>query len=271
MDAPLRLDSLVPQYTHAIGTLSTERHHAKRDALAVVFGEQQATAMLADPAGDALLAELNHHPDMAAAVAAAAREREMGTAESVTQVMQWRLEKLRDAGDDEHTTGPLPWLPTVPDTPEGELRDWTVRRGQAIADRSAELAGIVAADRPAWAAALGDRPAEPAPARDWDRAAALAAAYREQFAVTDESSILGPDQPGKGAQGRARDVAAEAVRAAQRWNRSGPVDEPAARPYARVGDRDLAEQLAAAERAVTLTGPQLSGMPHPDADRSAPV
>ena len=54
--------------------------------------------MLADPAGDALLAEMNHHPDMAAAVAPAAAERELGTAESVTQVMQWRLEKLRNAG-----------------------------------------------------------------------------------------------------------------------------------------------------------------------------
>src|SRR6478752_6573463 len=196
MDAPLRLDHLVPQYTHAIETLSTGRLHAKQDALAAVFGQQQAAAMLADPAGDALLAELNHHPDMAAAVAAAAGERELGTAESVTQVMQWRLEKLRPAGDDEDTGRPLPWLPAVPDTPEGELRDWTVRRGQTIADRAAELAGIVAADRPGWAAALGDRPVEPAPARDWGRAAALTAAHREQFAVTDETSILGPDQPG---------------------------------------------------------------------------
>ena len=69
--------------------------------------------------------------------------------------MQWRLEKLRPAGDDGNPARPLPWLPTVPDTPEGELRDWTVRRGQAIADRSAELAGIVAADRPGWAAGAG--------------------------------------------------------------------------------------------------------------------
>jgi hypothetical protein len=179
----------------------------------------------------------------------------------------------------------LPWLPAVPDTPEGELRDWTVRRGQTIADRAAELAGIVAADRPGWAAALGDRPTEPAPARDWDRAAALAAAYREQFAVTDETAILGPDQPGKGAQVRARDVAADAVRVAQRSNRPAPVDRPtppdrqpdhpdeplAARPYAHIGDRDLAQRLAAAEHTVTLTGQQLTAMPHRETDRSAPV
>jgi hypothetical protein len=242
--------------------------------------------MLADPAGDALLAELNHHPDMAAAVAAAAAERELGTAESVKQVIQWRLEKRRPAaGDDRNPPRPLPWLPTVPDTPEGDLRDWTIRRGQAIADRAAELAGIVAADRPGWAAPLGDRPAEPAPARDWDRAATLTAAYREQFAVIDETSILGPDQPDKGAQRRARDAAADAIRDSQRSNRSGPLDrapspdrqrehrdEPLApRPYAHVGDRDLAERLAAAERTVTLTGGQLSGMPHRDADRSAAV
>ena len=41
MDAPLRLDSLVPQYTHAIETLSTERQHAKQDALAAVFGSSR--------------------------------------------------------------------------------------------------------------------------------------------------------------------------------------------------------------------------------------
>ena len=66
MDAPHRLDCLVPQYVHAIEMLGTERQQDKRDALAGVFGQQQAAAMLADPAGDALLAELNHHPDMAA-------------------------------------------------------------------------------------------------------------------------------------------------------------------------------------------------------------
>jgi hypothetical protein len=179
----------------------------------------------------------------------------------------------------------LPWLPAVPDTPEGELRDWTVRRGEAIAARAAELAGIVAADRPGWAAALGDRPAEPAPAGDWDRAVALAAAYREQFAVADQSSILGHDQPGTGAQRRARDAAADAIRVAQRSNRPGPPDRPtppdrqlehpdeslAHRPNARVGDRDLAQRLAAAERTVTLAAGQLDAMLHPGADRSGPV
>ena len=183
------------------------------------------------------------------------------------------------------TAGPLPWLPTVPDAPEGELRDWTVRRGQAIIDRCEQLAGIVAADRPAWATGLGDRPAEPAPARDWDRAAALAAAYREQFAVTDESSTLGPDQAGRGAQGRAREVAAEAVRVAQRWRQSGPAERstsphrrsehrdepPAPRPYVRVEDRDLAQRLAAAQRMVSLTGGQLSALLHRGADPSAPA
>jgi conjugative relaxase-like TrwC/TraI family protein len=285
MDAPHRLDHLIPQYTHAIETLGTERQHAKQDALAAVFGDQQAAAMLADPAGDALLAELNHHPDMPAAIATAAGERDLGTAQSVAQVMQWRLEKLREASDDSTPAGPLPWLPTVPDAPAGELRDWTVQRALAIADRSEELAELVDADRPAWAAALGDRPAEPAAARDWDRAAALAAAYREQFAVTDESSILGPDQPGKGLQNRAREAAAEAVRVVEQWNRPGPVDgptpptrrpeyrdePPAPRPYARVGDRDLAQRLAAAEHAVSITGGQLAATLRRDPDHSAPA
>jgi conjugative relaxase-like TrwC/TraI family protein len=289
MDAPHRLDSLIPQYTHAIETLGTERQHAKQGALAAVFGQQQAAVMLADPAGDALLAELNHHPDMAAAVATAAAERDLSSAESVAQVMQWRLEKLRKPGvianPDDGLAGPLPWLPTVPDAPAGELHDWTVRRAQAIADRAHELAELVDADRPAWASALGDRPGEPAAARDWDRAAALAAAYREQFAVTDESSILGPDQPAKGTQGRAREAAAEAVQVVEQWNRPRPADRPtppsrrpehrdgppAPRPYEGVGDQDLAQRLAAAEHAVSLTGGQLAAILRRDPDRSAPL
>jgi len=64
-------------------------------------------------------------------------------------------EKLRDAGDDEPRPGRCRGWPTVPDTQKVELRDWTVRRCKAIADRAAELAGIVAADRPAWAARAG--------------------------------------------------------------------------------------------------------------------
>ena len=203
--------------------------------------------MLADPAGDALLAELNHHPDMAGALAAAAGERELGSAESVTQVMQWRLENHRGTSGQQDLGGPLPWLPTVPDSLQTELHAWTVRRAQAITDRSKELAGIVAAEQPAWAAPLGDRPAERASARDWERAAALAAAYREQFAVTDESTILGPDQPNKGAQGRARKTAAEAVRVAERWHQSGPIGRatsPETDQYAMDAAVPFADRLA---------------------------
>lgn len=256
MDAPLRLDSLVPEYNHAVETLSTGRQQAKRDALATVFGDQQAAAMLADPAGDALLAELNHHHDMASAVATVAAERELDTAESVTQVMQWRLEKLRD---DQPSAGPLPWLPPAPDAPAGELRDWTLQRAQAIADRTEELAALVDAERPAWAAALGDRPMEPGPARDWDRAATLAAAYREQFAVTDDSSILGPDQPAKGAQGRAQKLAREAIRTVEQRDRLDPGNGPD------MGLSDAGVDGAwESRRTVDLYADETVGRPHRD-------
>ncbi len=260
MDAPHRLNSLVPEYLHAVEMLSTERHQAKQEALVTVFGEKQATAMLADPAGDALLAELNHHPDMAGALAAAAGERELGSAESVTQVMQWRLENHRGTSGQQDLGGPLPWLPKVPDSLQAELHDWTLRRAEAITDRSNELAGIVAAEQPAWAASLGARPAERASARDWERAAALAAAYREQFAVTDESSILGLDQPNKGAQGRAWKVAAEAVRVAERLHQSGPVD----RATSPETDQYVADsELSFADRLARLSP---SGRARPEAD-----
>ena len=286
MDAPHRLDVLVPQYVHAIEMLGTERQQEKRAALTGVFGQQQAEAILADPAGDALLIEMNHHPDLAAAVATAAAERQLGSAESVAQVMQWRLEKLRSADTEEALAGPLPWLPTIPDAPTGELRDWAVTRCQVINARSQQLSELVDAERPPWAAVLDDRPVEPAAARDWDRAAALAAAYREQYKVTDESSILGPHQPLKGTQGRAWAAANTAVQAAHQPAQAGHTDQrasahrlrdidedipPTPRPHANVGDQDLAARLAATQRIVSLTSAQLEAMTHRDTQPSAPV
>ena len=250
MDAPERLDHLVPQYVHAVEVMTPEQSQAKRDVLAGLFGHARTEAILAEDAAGALLGEMSKHPDMAAAVAAAAGQRELGSAESVAQVLQWRLEGLRSGDAERALTGPLPWLPAVPDT-AGELRDWAQTQGRAIADRAGALAWRVDAERPAWAVPLGGRPVEPELARPWDRAAALSAAYREQYRVTDDTSILG-STPAGGTQLRGWTAASDAVRewaAVRELAQAEPdaervkaaaADRFTARPYSEMSDRLLA-------------------------------
>jgi hypothetical protein len=85
---------------------------------------------------------------------------------------------------------------------------------------------VVDAERPAWARPLGDRPVEPEPAKVWDRAAALAASYREQWSVTDDSTVLGRERPAGGTRGEAWSAANVAVHEAN-----------PDRPYAQTPDR----------------------------------
>ena len=256
MDAPERLDRLVPEYEHAVQLLSPRDQEAQREVLRTLFGAPETDAILADPASDALRVELGRHADPVTALARAAGQRELGSAESVAQVLQWRLEGLRSHAAERALAGPLPWLPAVPDTSAGELHDWTAQRARAIEGRAAELAGRVDADRPVWASALGARPVEPEPARTWDRAAALAASYREQWQVTDDSSVLGA-APAGGTQLRAWTAADGAVRewaAARERNRgdldldlgsakTDPAEQFTARPYSEMSDRLLARTI----------------------------
>jgi len=130
---------------------------------------------------------------------------------------------------------PLPWLPPVPQGPADGLRENAAIRAARIADRAAELAGRVDVERPSWARPLGDRPAEPAQARDWDRASVLAAAYREQFGVDGDDQVLG-DRVDVGSRGRAWQSADDAVRTV------------CPRRFSEVSDRKLAESISVWQR-----------------------
>lgn len=103
----------------------------------------------------------------------------------------------------------LPWL-AHPDhhrlTEQPELLDFVHRVNDAIGARVGQLRATVAAEEPAWTAALGPRPLDdPTAAERWDRLAGLAAAYRDTYRVTtdDPRHPLGNEPHGTGLQARA--------------------------------------------------------------------
>ena len=130
---------------------------------------------------------------------------------------------------------PLPWLPPVPRIPADELVQNARGRAQGIADRAAELGNRVDVERPSWARPLGARPAEPLPARDWDRAATFAAAYREQFGIDDDDNVLG-ERVDAGTRGKAWQSADDAVRTV------------CPRRFSEVSDRKLAAKITGWQR-----------------------
>jgi hypothetical protein len=130
---------------------------------------------------------------------------------------------------------PLPWLPPVPQIPADALRENALIRAQGIADRAAELGDRVDVERPSWARPLGARPAEPVQARDWDRAATFAAAYREQFGIDDDDQVLG-DRVDTGTRGKAWQSADDAVRTV------------CPRRFSEVSDRKLAAKISGWQR-----------------------
>lgn len=74
---------------------------------------------------------------------------------------------------------------------------WSHRRYTEIADRTRELGQHAAAEQPAWTAHLGELPDGGIDRARWIAAAGQAAAYREQFGIATDRTLLG-DEPEHG-------------------------------------------------------------------------
>ena len=170
MDAPGRLDALVPQYADTVDKVEQDRRGGPLRGCAAAGGAAVAVA---------------------AAGAADSRGRAAGRTHAI--------------------------------------------RAQGIADRAAELGDRVDVERPSWARPLGARPAEPVSARDWDRAATFAAAYREQFGIDDDDQVLG-ERVDVGTRGKAWQSADDAVRTV------------CPRRFSEVSDRKLAAKITGWQR-----------------------
>lgn len=138
--------------------------------------------------------------DAASIVSSAIHSRELASAESVAQVVYWRVH--RDLGDelDDINDGVLDvGEPTgdtytdrlVPDV-EGEM-DTYARKNARLADaRVTRLGDIAAETHPEWAvSALGPVPDEPLERLEWSRRAGTVGAYREQYNLDGDPDIIG--------------------------------------------------------------------------------
>ena len=245
-----RLSTLVPQYLHAVDLLRPQVDY--QASLSPTFGEQEAARILAEPTADGLRVELRRLAtagvDVAAAVRGAAQERELGSADSIAQVLQWRLAHTTLPGQEQlgGSPVPLPWLPPVPEAAgePSELHRWATRQARAISHRAAELGAAAVTDRPTWTDNLGIRPPEAHAAEAWDHAAALEAGYRDQYGVED-SAPTGADDSGSIEQRAARkavfDAALVAVSAGRRAAQP-PTPEPAP-PAAELSEAEVPDAL----------------------------
>ena len=90
--------------------------------------------------------------------------------------------------DDPHLPA---WLRTVQHVDDPHWRPYLDTRAELIRRRVDALAQAVASTQPAWAARLGNEPADPAERGQWLRHLSAIAAYRDQYQITDQD----PEHP----------------------------------------------------------------------------
>jgi ATP-dependent exoDNAse (exonuclease V) alpha subunit len=192
----------------------------------------------------------------------------------VVRHVQQRVEHLENSAIPMPLTPDLP--PWVPPPPADD--DYLSAAADAIRARIESLARDLVRERPAWAGALGEPPADPAAGRAWRRHAGIAAAYREHHQITDDDPAhplgpyIEPDQHGHHDYWHAAEAIVQAHQlgnADQHPRQSfegDPVDgQPGGRPPpTRDADRTAAIHEAVAHQVATDTYQAL-----PDAERIA--
>lgn len=129
--------------------------------------------------------------DPLAALSEAAAHRELTTAGDIAAVLDWRLDHT---GKHSAGTGPLPWLPAIPDPlrNNAEVGRYLTRRS----DRTVELADQIRATAHTWTAATAPPWAKALVGGDDDRqlAADIAVFRAAHHVAPEDSRVLGPEQ-----------------------------------------------------------------------------
>ncbi|MGI5243193.1 MobF family relaxase [Dactylosporangium sp. CA-139066] len=172
--------------------------------LAAAVGQVHAARLAVDPAMPALATRLAALEDAGydtdRILTAVARSRELDTADSVAQVLAWRIDwqYQRHVPDPRRAVGTayrtyterIPRIAGVhPDIVDA------LQQVARIADqRVTGLAALAADHRPVWAAALGDVPGhdDPAGRRTWLETAGSVVAYRDRYEYRGDDPI-GPE------------------------------------------------------------------------------
>jgi conjugative relaxase-like TrwC/TraI family protein len=188
------LARLQPMWADLVGKEYAARYEQR---LREVAGEELASAVAADDASGALWRRMRAADlaglDVDAVIQNAVNKRELDTAESVAEVLAWRVD--RELGDVEATASAT----YVERTP---IRDdatgtYTRQLAEAMDRRTDELGNQAAAEQPQWAERLGPVPEDPLERMAWSERAGMVASYREAFGYHREDDAIGP-APGRG-------------------------------------------------------------------------
>ena len=173
--------------------------HRYSAVLAEVLGPERMALAEQDRAGyERLLqatreAELAGH-DPAAVLAEAAALRGLDTAESVPDVLRWRLRNLTGLREPERVVDPADWTTRVPASDGTEAGRFVGELAAAATARQARLGRQLAEEPTAWAiSGLGEvpDPVDVSARADWQRRAGAVAAYRELHRIPENQASIG--------------------------------------------------------------------------------
>ncbi|MDN5856384.1 MAG: hypothetical protein L0K86_26790, partial [Actinomycetia bacterium] len=201
--------------------------------------------------------------------------RGLGDANSVADVLRWRVRWHAEHRDPQRVVDPRDWTTLLPPQEDGPVAEYVQALAQRATHRQAQLGRDTAVQAPGWAVeALGAVPAVDTPERTaWEQRAGIAAAYRELRGIDDEQTSLGaaPSREQELARalwghavealGRPADVTdhralgdAVLYQQVERWERElaaapGWVAEQLGQAYEAAHEERIAHQLATAELA----------------------
>jgi hypothetical protein len=188
------LARLQPMWADLVGKEYAERYEQR---LREVAGEELASAVAADDSSGALWRRVRAADlaglDVDAVIQKAVNKRELDTAESVADVLAWRID--RELGDVE-ATAPATYVERTP-VRDDEIGTYTQLLAEAMDRRVDELGDRAAVEQPQWAERLGPVPEDPLERMAWSERAGMVASYREAFGYHREDDAIGP-APGRG-------------------------------------------------------------------------
>ena len=177
-----RLDVLGVQWQHVIREAQQRRYGA---ALSGALSPERASEVLADSAAtwlwrslrEAESAGLDGHEALRQAVASG----QLGDAESIAKVLDWRI---RQQITGMPAVAARPWLDQVPQTGDPDLDRYARELAEAMDERQRRLGEHASEHQPAWTQVLGPVPEHPLDRADWEQRAGQLAAYREMWGWT---------------------------------------------------------------------------------------
>jgi conjugative relaxase-like TrwC/TraI family protein len=136
-------------------------------------------------------AQLAGH-DVDAVLSAAVAERSLFGADSISDVLRWRISITTASRTPDRDTAVSGWVAMTP-SGGGAVGEYAVALAQRAQARQHEFGSHAASQQPEWALRhLGPPPADRADHAEWVRRAGVIAAYRDLTATPDEIVTLGP-------------------------------------------------------------------------------